>query len=153
MGRSPDISPLELEQTKRPFQPKIDRRPCMPEPLPVKLVAVEDLHAVAPAGIEPELDHFYVALLQFERDPQSRIPIYRAENFRLHFDVSEPPPHRQDMRPIVVEVRSLAEAEAKLAEQEIEFSRQRGLNSGEDQLVVQDPAGNWVSIVEARKMM
>ena len=32
----------------------------------------------------------------------------------------------------------------------MEYTRQRGLNLGEESLVLLDPAGNWVEIVEMR---
>src|SRR5688500_2245062 len=60
-------NPLELEETPGDYQPRPDNRPRMPEPLPVKLVAVEDVTMVAPAGIAPRLDEFYVGLFGFER--------------------------------------------------------------------------------------
>ena len=153
MSDQVEAARLELEQTDGRFQPQVDRRPLMPEPLPVKLVAVEDVRGRAAAGLEEQLDGFYVEMLQFERDDRGEELVYRAENFRLIMEVVEPPMERPDMRPIVVEVRSLAEAEAKLVDREMEYSRQRGINAGERQLVVQDPAGNWVSIVEGRRLM
>jgi hypothetical protein len=125
-----DTRALELEPaTGRYIAPARDRRPFMPEPPPVRLVAVEDVLVEAPAGVEPALDDFYVAMLQLEREdapPRSggagahhshhsqqedRTEIvYKAENVRLRLAVREPPLPRPDMRPIGVEVRSLADA-------------------------------------------
>src|SRR4029453_2652660 len=68
---------LELEPATG-LAPRPDRHPRMDqplplnlfgggEPLPVNLVAVEDVRMPAPAGVEVQLDAFYVALLRFER--------------------------------------------------------------------------------------
>jgi hypothetical protein len=144
--------PLKLEEVSTGFEPSADRRPKMPEPLPVRLVAVEDVHVPAPAGQEVELDAFYVGMLRFERDrTESEVFAYRAENFRIVFDVSEPPIRREDLRPVVIEVPVLVDIERQLIEQEIESERQRGLTPAQDQLVLLDPAGNWVALSEMRE--
>ena len=54
------------------------------------------------------------------------------------------------MRPLGVEVISLGETEKKLIALEMEYVRQRGTTPGLDSLLVLDPAGNWVEIVEYR---
>ena len=152
MSSSTDDSRFELEPATTGFrQPPKDRRPHMPEPPPVRLTAIEDVLAIVPELIERELDDFYVTLLQFERDRNSgnRL-VYRAENFRLLLEIHAPPIARPDMRPIAVEVLSLVDAEAKILEREIEYHRIRGLTAGSDALMLQDPAGNWVSISERR---
>jgi len=164
---------LELEPaTGRYVAPARDRRPFMPEPPPVRLVAVEDVLVEAPAGVEPALDDFYVAMLQLEREDAQPRPrgshhshhshqtqqedlaeiVYKAENVRLRLVVREPPLPRPDMRPIGIEVRSLADAEAKIIAREREYERLRGLLAGQDSLMLRDPAGNWVAIVESREM-
>src|SRR5688500_8447719 len=58
---------MELEPTARPLPPVHDPRPRLLEPLPVRLIAVEDVRLPAPAGVETKLDAFYVVLLGFER--------------------------------------------------------------------------------------
>lgn len=123
----------------------------MPEPPLVRLTAIEDVVAIVPEFIERALDDFYVTLLQFERDRNSgnRL-VYRAENFRLLLEIHATPITRKDMRAIAVEVASLVDAEAKVIEREIEYQRIRGLTAGSDALMLQDPAGNWVSISERR---
>src|SRR5262249_13659431 len=125
----------------------------IPEPLPVKLIAIEDVHLPAPAGTEVELDGFYVGLWEFERDPDEPGVVYRADNFRLRFDVIEPPVQRQELRAGQIEIRSLAEAEHKLTEAKIEHVRQKGLTAGSDSLLVLDPAGNWVALSEMKGIM
>jgi hypothetical protein len=141
---------MELEPATRVFKPTIDRRPRVPEPLPVRLVTVADAWLPAPAGLERRLDWFYVDVLGFERRDDGEQIVYRAENFFLHFEVVEPPLRREDLRPLGVEVMSLAGVEAKLAEMELEYERQRGLLPGDDAIVLLDPAGNRLEIVDRR---
>jgi hypothetical protein len=122
----------------------------MPEPLPVKLVAIEDVRLPAMAGVEVELDHFYVGLLEFARDPDQRQLIYHADNFAIRFDVCELLPQRHEYRPTQIEVQSLLLAEHKLIHAKLEYTRQKTLTPGEESLVLLDPAGNWVELVELR---
>ena len=143
---------MELEPPSTECKPTADRRPRLFEPPPVRLAAVDDARLPAPAGIEVQLDAFYLGLLRFEREPESHFPVYRAENFRLHFDVQEPPLQRQDMRPLGILVPSLAELEPKLIDAEIEYSRQGGLLPAQEALMLLDPAGNWVEITESREL-
>jgi hypothetical protein len=56
------------------------------------------------------------------------------------------------MRPIGVEVRSLALTEAKIVERELEYERLKALVAGQDTLMLRDPAGNWIAIIESREM-
>jgi hypothetical protein len=142
--------PLALEETPGDYQPRADNRPRIPEPLPVKLIAVEDVTMVAPAGIAPKLDDFYAGLFGFERLPRESELLYRAENLQLRFDVRDKPVVHDSMRPQGIEVASLAEAELKLIEAEIEYTRQRGVTPGQESLVLLDPAGNWIEVLEMR---
>jgi hypothetical protein len=140
---------MELEPSPGNFQPIIDRRPLVPEPLPVKLVAIEDVRLPATSGLENKLDLFYVTMLGFERDDSAEGSIvYCAENFRLHFETLEPPVQRDSMRSIGIEVMSLADVERKIVEREMEYTRQRSLTPGQETLFLQDPAGNWLTIGE-----
>jgi hypothetical protein len=143
---------MELDSVEIPFLPKADRRARIPEPPPVRLVTVDDVHLPSPAGAEIALDNFYVGLLEFERQVGSEFPVYRAENFRLIFDVLEPPISRDDFRPIRVEVPSLQTTEQKLIDAEIDYTRQRGLTPGDQTLVLRDPSGNWVELHEGRQI-
>jgi hypothetical protein len=141
---------MELEESPEQFKPSVDRRPRVPEPLPVRLVTIDDARLPAPAGLERDLDAFYVAVLGFQRqDPPEQI-IYRADNFSLRFDVLEPPLRRDDMRPLGVEVPSLPELEGKLIEGQFTHTRQRGLLPGEESIILTDPAGNWLEITDRR---
>jgi hypothetical protein len=131
--------------------PPADRRKQIPEPPPVRLTAIEDVVVETVAGLENALDEFYVTMLQFERDPTARAgPVYRAENLRLVFEVHELPIERPDLRPVGVEVLSLVDLEQKIVTRELEYQRVKGLTAGSDQLLLQDPAGNWISITERR---
>jgi hypothetical protein len=146
-----DLPPFELEPGVEDFKPVLDNRFRMPEPLPVRLVAVEDIRLPSPTGIEEKLDAFYVELLQFERlrDPGEPIA-FRADNFILRFDVADRPVVHESLRPTQIEVPSLQEAEKKLLELELEYTRQRGMTPGEESLLMIDPAGNWIELQEYR---
>ena len=141
---------MELEPAPGTFSPTVDRRPRVPEPLPVRLVTVADARLPAPAGMERRLDAFYVGVLGFERRDDGESIAYRADNFSLQFEIVEPPLSRQDVRPLGIEVSSLAEVEGKLIEAELEYSRQRGLLPGEEVIAMLDPAGNWLEIIDRR---
>ena len=125
-----------------------DRRPRIPEPLPVRLVAVEDVNLDAPADLSAELDDFYVTLLSFEREHVQTQNIYRADNLRLHITLTQEQGER-DLRPLGIEVVRLADIQQALIEREMEFEIQKGLLPGQRTLLLQDPAGNWVAISEA----
>jgi len=139
---------MELEESTIEFTPAPDKRPPIPEPPPVRLVAVSDVRMPAPAGRERDLDAFYVTLLEFARDPDEMFPVYWAENFCLRFDVHEPPLSRDDLRPTGIQVRSLAALEQKLIDDQRDYTRQRGLLPGTESLLLTDPAGNWIEIAE-----
>jgi hypothetical protein len=153
-------TPVELEPPStlpRPL-PAVDRRPRVPEPPPVRLVAVRDVRLPAAAGAVPLLDNFYVGLFAFERDARAGPGelAYRAENYRLVFDVfrgpSGPPPPREGYRPVGIELKSLADAERKLIDAELEYTRQKAVMTGVESIVLLDPAGNWVELFELREI-
>src|SRR4051812_13988140 len=117
---------MELEESTTHFKPVADPRRIIPPPLPVRLLAIDDVAAITVGGLEAKLDVFYVQMLQFERDASEPLT-YRADNYRLRFSVVENPPSRDDMRPIGIEVPHLREIEQKLIDREMEYMRQRGL--------------------------
>lgn len=141
---------MELEPATTSFKPTVDRRPRVPEPLPVRLLTVDDARLPAAAGLERPLDAFYVGVLGFARTDDGERLAYRADNFTLHFEVIEPPLRREDMRPLGLEVPSLADLELKLIEAEMEYARRRGLLPGEESITLLDPAGNWLEIIDRR---
>src|SRR5436190_18547273 len=106
----------------------------MPEPLPVRLIAVENVRLPAAIGIDDRLDTFYVDLLEFERVRGELT--YRADNFVLRFDTKEQPVSHDSLRPLGIEVLSLAETEKKLIDREIEYERHRGLTPGLETLLL-----------------
>jgi len=141
---------LELEPANPEYQPVIDRRPRVPEPLPVRIVAIAPVRLPAPAGAELALDAFYVGMLQMERiGPETEL-IYRADNYELRFDVKDRPVLHESLRALLIEVPSLREAEQKLIDAEMVYTRQRATAPGTESIVLLDPAGNWVELVEAR---
>jgi hypothetical protein len=197
MGATERDDPIEVEAADEAggsgFRAPDDRRARMPEPLPVRVLAVEDVRLPATAGLESQLDSFYVGLLGFERvdvelprprpkvdpmpgfrqegrdwpmirrgraglppaltggdRPHTLGPVYRAENFRVHFDLVEGLVERDSLRPLGVEVPSLAAVEGTLMDAEIEYVRQRGVTPGQESLLLTDPAGTWIELVEMR---
>ena len=143
---------MELEDSTVQFDPPADLRPRIPEPPPVHLVAVADVVLPVVAGLEKELDRFYVGLLRFERDLETSEVVYRAGNFRLRFEVLECPPDRDDMRAVGIAIPSLTEMIQKLSDQDIEFARQRGISPAQDTLLLLDPAGNWIELSEMTRV-
>jgi hypothetical protein len=139
---------MELEPSVGGFAPIEDRRPKIEEPPPVRLVAVEDCRLIASAGLECELDRFYVGLLRFLRlDDPSRI-VYKAENQDLYFEIVERQEPPRPMRTLGIVVPSLAELTQRFNDAEVEFTRLRGLVPGMQCLIVYDPAGNPLEITE-----
>ena len=53
---------MELEDANPEirFKPEVDRRPRVPEPLGVRLLAVNDMRVDSAAGLERKIDAFYV---------------------------------------------------------------------------------------------
>jgi catechol 2,3-dioxygenase-like lactoylglutathione lyase family enzyme len=139
---------MELEETSSPFTPVPDRRPHMPEPPPVRLIAVADVELSTVAGLEREMDRFYVDVLGFERDASADDLAYRSENFKLCFRTCERPADREELRPVGITVFSLPGLIEKLNALEMEYTRQRGLGPGKQSLLLRDPAGNWVEVSE-----
>lgn len=142
-------SEIRLETSSQTVETD-DRRPKMQEPPPVRLAAVEDCQLWAAAGLERELDGFYVGLLNFEREEAEHEIIYRAENLRLRIAVLECPPGREDYRPLGLAVESLGDLVTRLNDAKIEFVLHHGLMPGQDNLLMSDPAGNPVEISESR---
>src|SRR3954471_875582 len=117
---------MQLDEPAARFKAATDLRPRMPEPLPVKLVTVDDARLLTPAGLEVQLDAFYVTLLGFQRLHTPDALAYRAENFTLHFDVIEPPIRRDHLRALGIEVATLIEIELALIDRELPHTRQKG---------------------------
>ena len=150
MSDLPDRSIPLVEPSDVPPVAPADDRGKMPEPLAVRLVAIEDVHLAGAIDLDKPLDQFYVELLGFVRQPTAPHEhwlIYRADNFRLIFSVREPPFTRQTVRLLGIEIPSLADAERKLLDARIPCERRKGLMAGDESLVLQDPAGNWLELL------
>jgi hypothetical protein len=146
--------PIELEPVTGPFAPTSDKRPRVPEPPPVRLVAVDDVRLEASAGLERELDAFYAGILKFDRETAAdgvNVLRYRAENHRLRIVMIERRVDRDGMRPLGVEVPLLLAVEHALVDAEREYVRQKGLVPGVESLLLRDPGGNWVEVSESRE--
>ena len=141
---------MELERATSSVLPP-DTHPNMPEPPPVRLVAIADVRLAAVAGLERDLDAFYGDLLHFVRGPheEGRI-VFEAERQRLVFDVVERPASRDDYRPVMVQTPHFGEFVEALGERRIEFEWQKGIAPGVEGVFLQDPAGFWVSVSPIR---
>ena len=140
---------MDLEPSGIEFTPKRDRRPQIPERLPVRLIALNDVTLVCGPAHEPDLDDFYASMLLFVKELGHGI-VYRSDNFRLKFEVVDGIIERDTYRPVTIEVQSLADTREKLEAREIEYTSERSLTIGHESLWLTDPAGNYVEIVEYR---
>ena len=77
---------------------------------------------------------------------------YRAERHQLRVRWVDQRIDRESLRPVDIEVPSLAELEDVLVTRVIAYEHQRGIASGSDTLLLQDPAGNWVRVGEAQRV-
>jgi catechol-2,3-dioxygenase len=144
------LPPIALADAVHRVKRGKDRRPRMEEPPPVSLVAVADVKLPAMRGLEHLLDDFYVGLLGFLKEEDGEVHCYRAENFCLRFDWREGLVERDSLRPLAIEIESLATLQGTLVEREIEFQIERGLVPGSQSILVADPAGNIVQVYESR---
>jgi catechol-2,3-dioxygenase len=141
---------VELEPAPSEFKPIVDRRRLAPEPLPVLLIAIEDVTLPAPAGFEPQLHDFYVGMLGFSdlSDSSKDKVVYGAENVNLRFDLQKDPAPREEYRTLGIQIESINELEHRLSDAQIEYERRRGMRSGSEMIVLRDPAGNWLELSE-----
>lgn len=109
---------------------------------PTELVLGGAVPRLSPARVRSELPPLPSRAMQG--------PVYRAENHRICFHVLEPPIERETLRPLGIEVPSLTSTRLQIEQMEIEYTRQRGLYPGQDALLLQDPAGNWIEMTESR---
>lgn len=152
-AREHDRDPIPLLESDDVSVPldsmRADGRPRMHEPPPVRLIAIADVHLPAARDREKALDAFYVALLSFQRDntPEG-FPLYRAEKHAIAFDLLDPPIERDRLPMTGIEVQSLYLLERGLIDREYPYERVRSVEVGIEQIVICDPAGNWLVIGE-----
>jgi hypothetical protein len=145
--------PIELDEPATAFVPVHDKRPAIPQPPPVHLVAIDDVHLPAPIGLRDHLDRCYLTALGFLAEPardNAAAIVYRADNFRLCFDLKQPPLQRDGVRVTVIQVVSLPDVRQRLIDQKIEHETVRGLDPGSELVILRDPAGNWLALAECR---
>ena len=123
----------------------------MPEPPPVRLVAVGDVTLQAPSGYETALDDFYVGLLGFEPERADGRLVYKAANARLRIELVERVEH-DTFRPVQIVVESLGEVQQKLIDAQMPCTWTKGLSPGTESVILLDPAGNWVVLMEHRRV-
>jgi hypothetical protein len=145
--------PIDLDQPIGPFKPAPDLRPRIPEPLPVKLVAVADMRIKGTTGMRLAFDGFYMGVLGFGPVDDPEAWAYQTENFQLIVEGVEGLVERLDYRPVPVVAASLAAIIERLNEREIPFERQRGLQVGQFSLRVLDPSGNGVEVSEEIRIL
>ena len=143
---------LEKPSIEFPRAPE-DKRLKVPEPPPVRLIAVEDVTLEATAADAGKLDDFYIGLLKFERDTKADGIVYKAENVRLQFIIQPAPALRDDLRAIGVEVPSLADMELLLMDRKMPFTKERSLVLGHMTFLLRDPAGNWLRIGQVKRIL
>ena len=145
--------PIELEPSAG-LSVRPDLRRPMPEPPPVWLASVADVHLPVATTRADVIDAFYVDLLRFVRQPtlERGIVVYRAANFDLRFDVREPPVARDSIAPTEVIVPSLYLLRPELVAREVPFDYCRGIDPGVVFILCQDPAGNWLELSDARPL-
>lgn len=133
-----------------------DTRPTLVEPPPVRLAAVADVSLPTIAGLEPQLDAFYVDLLRFARanneNTPHKAPIYLAEKRAIVFHLVEAPPERDAVRPIAIQTPFYDQIIEQLEFDGVEYELVRGLVAGNDAILLRDPAGNWVAIGDWREV-
>jgi hypothetical protein len=102
----------------------------------------DDVPKIPPARQKPPLPELPPGALQG--------PVYRAEKHRISLHVIEPPITRDSLRAVQVLVPSLPAVRHWLDEHEVEYTLQRGVVPGQQSILTQDPAGNWIEIMELR---
>lgn len=145
--------PLDLDPPIKPFNPAPDLRPRIPEPLPVKLVAVSDMRIKGTTGMRLAFDAFYRSVLGFGPVDDPETWAYQTENYQLIVEGVEGLVERLDYRPVQVIVTSLATIIERLDEREIAYERQRGLQVGLFSLRILDPSGNGVEVSEEIRIL
>lgn len=179
-----DLSMIDLEPGNPEFDPikAADARRRMPEPPPVKVLAIADVILLTTPGSEKFLDTLYLSVLRFDSDETAGKPRY-AETFSSPSDAAERLPGKglppsttkpgprtyhgenfsvhyhptatltpQQLKLIQFQVPSLEEIVKRLLEYEISYERFRGITLGQLHLQLTDPAGHVIQIFESRQI-
>lgn len=142
---------MELEEPTAAVKLPPDGQPKMPEPPPVRLLAIADVHLSAWPEVEHLLVGFYVGLLKFDRDTDDTSAVaFKAEKHRIVFGHEAVPAPRDNYRPILIETPFYDDFVHTLLDREIAFDYQRGTAAGVETVFLQDPAGYWVSVGPVR---
>lgn len=138
------------------LEPSTGRRPVADlrrrlDPLPaVRLVSIDDVRLPTPPDAVARLSMFYVELLGFWSESAV---VFRAENFRLRFEIRlQTPVERDTVRPLGIQVPLLADVERMLVDREIPYLRETGITPGRHMILLQDPAGNWLDVFDSRNL-
>ena len=119
----------------------------------MRLLVVRDVTLPMRAGLEHRVVPFYVDLLRFRRlAGEAGGVAFEAENFDLHFRVTELSPERPDVRPLGVLTPFFNDIVSELDAMKYEYDLVRGLVAGDDAVLLQDPAGNWLAVAPLREV-
>lgn len=151
------LSPVRRKSRRKP-QPA-DHRVRMDEPLPVELIAVDDVHVEAQREHLPAMEALYLRLLGMVRADETSADltadecVYYADNFCLviHW-IDGPTKPKEDYRPIKLVVPLLRDFRQGLIDREIEHQYQLGMVPGSHCIVLMDAAGNWLNVYEKREL-
>jgi catechol 2,3-dioxygenase-like lactoylglutathione lyase family enzyme len=124
---------------------------------PPRLLAIEDVHLAAPAGLRDDLVEFYVDLMGFElledgQDPD-RITLRGLPRSgpRLIIDFVEAAGEKPMRRRALLQVDGLGRYADALAERRIAFERVRGWFFFDRRIGLLDPGGNWIELVSSHR--
>ena len=120
-----------------------------------RILAVADVTRVAALDRHEELLALYRDVLGLTPVPAGEgLLVFRGQQAtgpKLLIRLVEAPP-APDVQPIPVLVASLLQAEEMLAEREIEVLASQGMWIYDRRLLLQDPAGNWVSLTTSHPL-
>lgn len=153
--RPDDQAPIPLDDSPGQLIRAIDGV-MLEQPLPVRLIAVDDVTIPCPAGVDHLLDAFYVELLGMKRvtnaGPSLALVIeFRADNVSLRLAVEDRPVEHDALRPMMVEVDDRGRLIKEVIDRRMPFEMIKSLIAGEDHLLLIDPAGNYVGVLQHRR--
>ncbi len=119
-----------------------------------RLLAIDHVRLLASPETVESLDLFYVEQIGFERlrSPEPELIIYRGyprSGPRLQIRLVDDPGQERGRRQAVIQVASLAGLIELLDEERRNYSLVQGFSYYERRLLLEDPAGNRVELVES----